>query len=418
MIGDQIETFVTGNIRIAKKRLYSSPENGGLGLFNITDFLDSQKVSWIARAANLDEVWKVRIYLSGCGSIFHTRCSLIDQNKNPILYGIVSAFESFLAGFTKHNENFWESNIFENRSLFLRLRQKTLLTAEFFEREFFINNKIKIFSLKIMDFFENKDTYKTWENFVASTELQITRDEYNDLKKIASNSKLKYSKKNVAEIKTTALSDFINRKVKGCRRYRKKIVGKEECFIPHNIVKFASNTETVINYEQSKKLNGIWNKAVFSNSTRTFLFKLHNNTAGYNTAVAHFIPGHSRNCTFCDIAGNQDEEDETPLHLFFACPTSERFIESVFSWVLGEPINISRQEFFVHFNRPDHRKNEALFLISALVKKYIWDCKQRYTLPNLNHAKIFLREEIKIIRFCSSDANVIFQNSGITLQEG
>jgi hypothetical protein len=334
------------------------------------------------------------------------------------LYGIVSAYESFLAGFTKHNENFWESNIFENRSLFLRLRQKTLLTAEFFEREFFTNNKIKIFSLKIIDFFENKDTYKTWENFVASTELQITRDEYNDLKKIASNSKLKYSKKNVAEIKTTALSDFINRKVKGCRRYRKKIVGKEECFIPHNIVKFASNTETVINYEQSKKLNGIWNKAVFSNSTRTFLFKLHNNTAGYNTAVAHFIPGHSRNCTFCDIAGNQDEEDETPLHLFFACPTSERFIESVFSWVLGEPTNISRQEFFVHFNRPDHRKNEALFLISALVKKYIWDCKQRYTLPNLNHAKIFLREEIKIIRFCSSDANVIFQNSGITLQEG
>jgi hypothetical protein len=71
MIGNQIETFVTGNIRIAKKRLYSSPENGGLGLFNITDFLDSQKVSWIARAANLDEVWKVRIYLSGCGSIFH-----------------------------------------------------------------------------------------------------------------------------------------------------------------------------------------------------------------------------------------------------------------------------------------------------------------------------------------------------------
>ncbi len=108
------------------------------------------------------------------------------------MYGILSAYEIFLAGFTKHNENFWETNIFENRSLFLRLRQKTLLTAEFFEWEFFINNKIKIFSLKIMDYFENKDTYKTWENFVASTELQITRDEYNDLKKIASNSKLKY----------------------------------------------------------------------------------------------------------------------------------------------------------------------------------------------------------------------------------
>jgi hypothetical protein len=418
LIGDQIETFVTGNLRIAKKRLYISPESGGLGLFDITNFLDSQKVAWIARAANLDEVWKIRIYTSGSGSIFNTRCSLIDRNKNPILFGIVSAYEIFLAGFTKHNENFWESSIFENRSLFLQLRQKTLLTARFFEQEFFSNNKIKIFSLKVMDFFENKETYKSWENFVAATELQISREEYNDLKKIASNAKLKYSKKNPAEIKTTALVDFLNRKVKGCRRYRKKMVGKEEEFIPHNIVKFASNTDTIINYEQSKKLNGIWNKAVLSNSTRTFLFKLHNNTAGYNTAVAHFIPGHSRNCTFCDITGNQDEEDETPLHLFYACPTSERFIESVFSWVLGEPANISRQEFFVQFNKPDHRKNEALFLISTLLKKYIWDCKQRFGLPNLGNAKIFLREEIKIIRYCSSEANTIFQNSGITLQEG
>jgi hypothetical protein len=147
----------------------------------------------------------------------------------------VSSYEKFLAGFTKHNENFWESSIFENRSLFLQLRQKTLLTAEFFEPEFFNNNKQKIFSLKVMDFFENKDTYKSWENFVASTELRITREEYNDLKKIASNSKLKYSKKNLNEIKTTALADFFNRRVKGCKRYRKKIIGKEECYIPHNI---------------------------------------------------------------------------------------------------------------------------------------------------------------------------------------
>ena len=210
----------------------------------------------------------------------------------------------------------------------------------------------------------------------------------------------------------------MNRKAKGCKRYRKKIQGQEESFIPHNIVKFSNNTETIVNYDQSKKLNGIWNRAVFSNSTRTFLFKLHNNTAGYNTAVAHFIPGHSRNCTFCDVMLNPDVEDETPLHLFFACPTSEQFVESIFSWVLGEPANVSRQEFFVHFNRPDHRKNEALFIISALIKKYIWDCKQRFTIPNLVNAKTYLREEIKIIRHCSLDANTIFQNSGLMLQEG
>ena len=55
-LGNIIETFVTGNLRIAKKRLYLSPEQGGLGLFDVLDFLDSQKVAWIVRAKNLDEI--------------------------------------------------------------------------------------------------------------------------------------------------------------------------------------------------------------------------------------------------------------------------------------------------------------------------------------------------------------------------
>jgi hypothetical protein len=162
----------------------------------------------------------------------------------------------------------------------------------------------------------------------------------------------------------------LNRKVKGCKRYRKKIIGTEEKNVPHNIVKFASNTETIIGYEDSKKLNGIWASSVLSNSTHTFLFKLHNNTAGYNNAVAHFVPGHSQNCTFCDIIENPDVEDETPLHLFLTCSVSERFVEDFFSWVLSEPANITRQEFFVSFSRPNHRKNDVLFLISALLKKF------------------------------------------------
>jgi hypothetical protein len=318
-----------------------------------------------------------------------------------------------LAGFTVHNENFWESKIFENKALFLRLRQKIPLTAEFFEAEFFELNKNKILSLTVMNFFDTKDSFKSWEDFKTATLLEVSRDSYSELKKIASNAKLKYSKKSANEIKTTTLDDYLNRKVKGCKRYRQKIMGEMEDFIPHNIVKFSENTETVINFEQSKKLNGIWNKSVFSNSTRTFLFKLHNNTAGYNNAVAHFIPGHSPNCTFCDVIMNPEVADETPLHLFFACPVSERFVEETFSWILGEPANISRQEFFVHFNRADNRKNEALFYISALLKKYMWDCKQRFTIPNTQNVKVYLRDEIKTICFCSAKANTIFQNSGI-----
>jgi hypothetical protein len=90
-----IEDFVTGNIQIAKKRLYLSTDNGGLGLFEINDFLDSQKVSWITRASNLDEIWKIRLFVAGEGNVYNIRSCLINPFLNPILYNIAKAMRDF-----------------------------------------------------------------------------------------------------------------------------------------------------------------------------------------------------------------------------------------------------------------------------------------------------------------------------------
>jgi hypothetical protein len=54
-----IVDFVRGKLNIAKKRLYTRPEHGGLGLFNIKEFLDAQRCSWIKRSTNLNEQWKI-----------------------------------------------------------------------------------------------------------------------------------------------------------------------------------------------------------------------------------------------------------------------------------------------------------------------------------------------------------------------
>ncbi len=43
---------------------------------------------------------------------------------------------------------------------------------------------------------------------------------------------------------------------------------------------------------------------------------------------------------------------------------------------------------------------------------------QRFTIPDLDLAKIYLREELKIICFCSSKANTVLQNSGLLQQLG
>jgi hypothetical protein len=343
---------------------------------------------------------------------------MIDRNKTPILYDFALAYEKFLCAYTKHKENFWQSPVFENAALFLRLRDRITLSENFFTPVFWSENKGRILTLTVQDFFVNKETFKTWDQFKNTTGLDLNREDFNNLKHIASNAKLKYSKKEANDKKTVDIGTYLARKVKGCKRYRKKILGPEPDSVPHNLVKFSSNTETIIDLESARKINSIWNRTYLSNSTRTFLFKLHNNTAGYNQAVAHFIRGHSPNCTFCDLTGNQDVEDETVLHLFYSCITAENFIEGIFSWILGERANISRQEFFVNFNRHDHKKNEALFLISMLTKKFMWDCKQRFTIPNLEQAKVFIREEIKIMCYCSKKAKKIFLNANLEALQG
>jgi hypothetical protein len=68
---------------------------------------------------------------------------------------------------------------------------------------------------------------------------------------------------------------------------------------------------------------------------------------------------------------------------------------------------------FCYIQQARTQKNDALFLLSMLVKKYIWDCKQRFTLPQIEHAKSFVREEVKIMCFCSKEVKKIFLNADL-----
>jgi hypothetical protein len=156
--------------------------------------------------------------LAGEGNVYNIRSCLINPLLNPVLHSIAKAYERFIAGFTKHNENFWECPIFENKALYVQLRQKTPLQMGFFDADFFEENKKIIFGLKVSNFFETKNSYRTWANFTNATGLNIDRERFNNLKKLASNAKLKYEKKTPVEKKTTELGDYLNRKAKGCKR--------------------------------------------------------------------------------------------------------------------------------------------------------------------------------------------------------
>jgi hypothetical protein len=414
-MSDLITNFVQGNLNIAKKRLFLPTCMGGLGLFELDTFLAAQQCAWISRAQDLNDKWKILLYYFSLGNVNNIRTSQVNMETCPVLYGIVENYEKFLGGYSKHNENFWESHIFENDAHMVSLRQKIRLTGAFFDEDFFNNERQKILRLKVKDFYVDKNTLVSFENFRVNFNLELTREQFNKLKDMCKMAKTKYSKSDPNKEKCLDISDFMNRKKRGSKRYRKMLIGDIESYIPHNMVKYSETTETVIDLETSKKLNTLWANTALGNNTRTFLFKLHNNTLGYNQAVSHFVRGHSPNCTFCDILGNQDINPESPLHLFFQCQAVENLTNEIFSWILDIDTVVSRQEFFTLFNRADHRKNDALNIFSKIVLKYYWDCKQRFCLPNLENAKTVLKSEQKILTSCNKKIFKIMDNSGIDL---
>jgi len=139
----------------------------------------------------------------------------------------------------------------------------------------------------------------------------------------------------------------------------------------------------VINLEGSIKLNSSWGHSFWDNSTKTFLFKLHNNQLGTNARVAHFVRGHEKNCTFCSLSNDEDDNPESILHLFYECRHVENLLTEFFSFLFQSPNRgVSKTEFFVGFNREMKMENEVLDTITIIVKKFIWDCRLRFRVPS------------------------------------
>jgi hypothetical protein len=223
-----------------------------------------------------------------------------------------------------------------------------------------------------------------------------------------------------------SFATLLSRVKTGSRQYRKILGGTAKFEVPHNLVKFADNTDAIIGSEPGKKMQTLWNNRYLSNACRTFYFKLINNILPYNHVLSHFVPGKSRNCTFCDVAGNQEEDDETPLHLFYSCEVSERVLNDFYTNIVG--VQISRQEFFTLPERVSNHDNTVLTIVHILVKKNFWDCKLTERIPSVADLKNYVVSEFEIIqKICPEFKNSLKQcnlninfkrECGLTAEQG
>jgi hypothetical protein len=230
--------------------------------------------------------------------------------------------------------------------------------------------------------------------------------------------KVKYRKKDPLLEKTVDIVTFFFRRKKGSSYIRTVLYNYVMQEIPHNIGKFASNLDIIISGPQAKFLNKLWTNNIFSNEEKTFFFKLHNNTLGYNNAVAHFVRGHSPLCTFCDIARSVEQNVENPLHLFSECNHVSGIIERIFQRVNRDPFfQISRRELFSTFERREFSvaKNLGLTIIAKLLIKYIWDCRNRQFIPTDESVLECLSDKVIFLTSSNNKFLKIWQVSGLFL---
>ena len=212
----------------------------------------------------------------------------------------------------RQNQNYRDALIFNNNCLPLSHRPHPLIDTTFFPephaktisvRELLINNSLI-----------------TRDNLAIVCRTMLTNDQYKKLKKAVTSWISKFKNDN-AQQTSEKFETFFNKFKKGLNISKNCLTLVNEGYVLHNIVKYGKTTDSGIQINQSINLNTLWKEHYFDNSTKSFIFKLHNNSLGYNLMVSKFVRGHSPLCTFCSINRNLEDERETPLHLFFQCKT-------------------------------------------------------------------------------------------------
>jgi hypothetical protein len=149
-----LNKFCLGSMRVAKKKLYSSPEDGGLGLINIEDYITALQCTWIKRVTqHWGDNWRYDIKKACYGNPLIANSKTFIHTEHQILFNICASFEKFSVIFSRKNENYKKSLILNN-PIFKRGRNDNgILCNNFFRLENTFEQLEKIAKLKFEDFF-------------------------------------------------------------------------------------------------------------------------------------------------------------------------------------------------------------------------------------------------------------------------
>jgi hypothetical protein len=113
-----MEQFVIKGFSIAKNRIYSPVENGGLGMFRLSEFTSALKCSWIKRSLdNINDNWKYTLATISGNNVLNCVNDSVTRNAvGDTLLGTIESFCVFRSNFSRIENNFLSAQLYCNNA--------------------------------------------------------------------------------------------------------------------------------------------------------------------------------------------------------------------------------------------------------------------------------------------------------------
>ena len=353
---NDIEKLITGfinqNSRVAKNKIFSSADNGGLGIPNVRDFLKSMDILLFKKSLKINDTWTNELHRSSiCTNDRFYFNNNIDFSTNPILHRIIASYKEFSQLYWIDNSNIHDLRIFDNPAF--HDTQLNKLSRATFTQDTWNNNENLIKSLKFKDVLSNENRVLSYESFKVKTNIQINLIEYFHINSIFRNCLSIYKDKLINPNKR--IEDFFKKPKLKSKNFRDFFSKKRN--LDYKTISTSRNRYMWCNIfdvdvQREFRWHKTWQKCFLPMEHRNFGFKVFNNYLKFNSSISHFSEEVSAACTFCTNTKALPAPKETISHFFLFCPTTVDFVSDYFNKFL-ENTNIQFEQKFLLLGAPN-----------------------------------------------------------------
>jgi hypothetical protein len=373
-----MNAFVTGNLRIGADRLYTAPEDGGIGLIKLSSFITGLQAVWISRAAHSSkDNWRVQIRNHTFGNPFLTNNSLL-QDVAPVLKNLGNSFSKFSEQFYNNQDNVRDSFILCNKMFKRSAVDNRILDPQFFNQNVPILDLERVGRLRVRDFLvPGTNNLKSLDELNDDTGINFNLVTY---MRIGESLTLFFRNHNPTSNISTSLTTFLKGK-KGESKKIRKILDSTPKKKTLNSLTVCKTFFRLIgcNTEQADvpKLYGVWNLNFLPNKIRDFIFKFTSNQLALNTRLSHYVLNVNRACFFCCRQGPLPAAEESFIHLFCHCNVTYRihrwFLNKYFPGIVFSDIEV--KELFMLGKLKNGKNFDFGLIFGYLIQYLIWDMK-------------------------------------------